>query len=114
MSRVGPVSQHQAAVPQARIRGRLWRRTAIECAKLGVTERDKLIWRWKNQASYSSTETYIEVGWPGCGSVYVSDNNKAFDLGVAIVENTENMEERYRTIERLGGFSTLISRTVRT
>lgn len=50
-------------------------------------------------------DVYIKMGWPAGGGVCVlyTTLEEASDIGVAIIHNTSDIEERCRLIERLVG-----------
>lgn len=55
--------------------------------------------------SDDETESFIQVGWPASGGVWVLHITveKAGDIGAARIQNAYSMEERCNAIEQLGG-----------
>ena len=48
-------------------------------------------------------QSYILVGWPAGGGIWVFDATEPYGKGAGIIHNAYSMEERCKVIERLGG-----------
>lgn len=74
--------------------------------RLGATWWESEIEQSENElGSYKSLSSYIRVGWPAGGGVWVlhTTKSRASNIGAGIIHNASDMEERCRLIGRVGG-----------